>query len=309
MGYRNRAECKFWPKPEAADSDSTDLTAADVVAQESVLAEASNIPWNGYTLGIRDLAILGGRGSPLVIGLIGPPNSGKTSLLAFIYMWLLEYGSLEDWQFAGSCTLGGWESIVQFSRWDSTPPPSFPPHTSSTGRHPGILHLTFRDPEGRFRDVMFTDAPGEWFTQWSRVPNEPVAAGARWVINHADALLLLIDSVALADPKQLPKARRATRDILERIGATSLHLPMMTVWTKDDTEVAEKIRQAIEKTCLNFVPKAKSCRTTTHQPETIVKCFVDILVQANCGSSTTGFDEPRLSKDPFLAFRGIYVNT
>ena len=47
-----------------------------------------------------------------MIGLIGPPDSGKTSLLAFVYMWLLKHGQLGDWQFAGSWTLGGWESVV-----------------------------------------------------------------------------------------------------------------------------------------------------------------------------------------------------
>ncbi|MEO0325186.1 MAG: hypothetical protein AAF447_19665 [Myxococcota bacterium] len=151
-------------------------------------------------MGTSDLAILGGSGRPAVVGLIGPPDSGKTSLLAYLYMWLLEHGTVAGWSFAGSWTLGGWESVVQYSRWTSEPPPSFPPHTSSAGRHPGILHLALRSQSnGRLRDMLLTDAPGEWFSQWARVPGSTASEGARWVIEKADALLLLVDTGALAD--------------------------------------------------------------------------------------------------------------
>ncbi len=202
LGHLDRGACEHWQEPEESEDDVV----------EASQNPTSDVPWNGYTLGTSDLAILGGRGQPLVVGLVGPPDSGKTSLLAFVYMWILKHGTLGDWLFAGSWTLGGWESVVQPCRWKGEPPPSFPPHTSSTGRHPGMLHVTLRNPTtGGVRDVLFTDAPGEWFTQWSRVPGDPTAAGARWVIEHSDVLLLLIDSAALADPDKLPATRRATR--------------------------------------------------------------------------------------------------
>lgn len=297
MGHIERANCENWLKQPATESAPENISPAPT----------SDVPWNGYALGTSDLTILGGRGSPLVIGLIGPPDSGKTSLLTFIYMWLLKHGGLEGWQFAGSWTLGGWESIVQHSRWVGETPPSFPPHTSSSGRHPGVLHITFRDTKGRLRDVLFTDAPGEWFTQWAKVPNDATAAGARWVIEHADALIMLIDSAALADPKKLPHTRRATRDLLERIGAVAPHLPMAVVWTKEDVQVSDQVRSALERTCAEFVPHAATLRTTVNKPETIAKCFMDAISAAESSASSADMSEAALSSDPFLAFRGIYV--
>ena len=297
LGHLDRAECEHWLKTATTENDP----------EEAQIAQTSDIPWNGYALGTGDLTILGGRGRPLMIGLIGPPDSGKTSLLAFLYMWLLKHGGLEGLLFAGSWTLGGWESIVQYSRWTGEPPPSFPPHTSSFGRYPGVLHVTFRDPIGRLRDVLFTDAPGEWFTQWARVPGDPAATGARWVIEHADALLMLIDSAALADPKKLPNTRRATRDLLERIGAVTPQLPMVVVWTKEDVPVPQNARDVLERACAEFVPHASTSRTTFNMPETIAKCFMDVISAAENSASKADTSEPVLSNDPFLAFRGLYV--
>jgi hypothetical protein len=240
-----------------------------------------------------------------VIGLIGPPDSGKTSLLAYIYMWILKAGRLEDWQFAGSWTLGGWESVVSECRWTGEPPPTFPPHTSSAGRRPGFLHIAFRDPKGRLRDVIFTDAPGEWFTLWSKTPEDSAAVGARWVIEHSDALLLLIDSAALADIEKLPNTRRATRDLIERIGAiVNPRFQLTTVWTKDDVSVPLPRLKNLQKSCNDFLQNTDTWRTTVNRPETIVQCFVNILSIADKSVQRTNLVEPRLSNDPFLAFRG-----
>lgn len=298
LGHLDRSVCEHWTQPE-------------VGAGESIVAPrepASDIPWNGYALGTSDLAILGGRGQPLVVGLIGPPDSGKTSLLAFVYMWLLEHGTLGDWQFASSWTLGGWESVVRNCRWMGAPPPSFPPHTSSSGRHPGILHVALRHRDTNVvRDVLFTDAPGEWFSQWSRAPGNPAAAGARWVVERADVLFVLLDSASLADPTKLPATRRATRDIIERVGAESL-CPVVVVWTKSDVAVPAAIQDALGYACSEFVPAASTTATTVADPTTICACFVHGLVSASHPVPAPTIREPRRSDDPFLAFRGIHVD-
>lgn len=296
LGHRDRGECPHW-----GDGEQPVQNGPETPAERS----PSDVPWNGYALGSSDLAVLAGRGRPLVIGLVGPPDSGKTSLLAFLYMWLLEKGRLGAWTFAGSWTLGGWESVVHHCRWSGEPPPSFPPHTSSAGRHPGVLHFAARHDSGVLRDLLFTDAPGEWFTRWARVPDDPTAAGARWVVEHSDALLLLVDSGALADPQKLPSVRRATRDLIERVAAEA-DVPVTVVWTKDDVTVPDLARRAVERACTGLLENAVTATTTVRQPEGIAECF-STAISAAAGSLRVEASDANISKDPFLAYRGFHV--
>lgn len=300
LGYVNREDCEHWQEENSIAEEEV----------KKIETPVSDIPWNGYALGTSDMVIVGGRGQPFVIGLMGPPDSGKTSLLAFLYMWLLKHGHFGDWRFAGSWTLGGWESVIQHCRWIGEPPPSFPPHTSSTGRHPGILHLLLRHQlTGEARDVLLTDAPGEWFTQWARSPGEPSAVGARWVIEHSDVLLVLVDSEALANTEKLPQTRRATRDLIERVGAEAKHRNIIMVWTKDDIKIPEATRIAVSRSCGEFLPDAIPLKTTVATPETIAACFARAIRQAENTRVSLNNVEPRLSHDPFLAYRGWHVIT
>jgi hypothetical protein len=231
-------------------------------------------------------------------------------MLAFLYMWLLKHGQLGDWDFAGSWTLGGWESVVHRCRWTGELPPSFPPHTSSAGRHPGVLHLALRHrTTGNIRDVLMTDAPGEWFTHWARSPDDGAVVGARWVITHSDTLLVLIDTAALADPERLPQARRATRDLLERVGAEAMSRPLMVVWAKDDVEIASSIREVMTRTRNDFTPDSLEVRTTVVAPETIITCIAEAISLAERRALATCFAEPRFSHEPFLALRRVHGGT
>ena len=222
-------------------------------------------------------------------------------------MWFLEHGEIPGWVFAGSWTLGAWESLVQPSRWTAEPPPSFPPHTSSSGRIPGLLHLTLRNEKGVVRDVLFTDAPGEWFTVWSKAPHLGGAAGARWVVEHSDVILLLVDSDALSDETTLPQARRATRDLTERVGALAQHLPLGFTWTKTDIVPDEAIRRAIERSRSEFVPDSEVWQTTIKTPSTIARVVSRAIDLGTRHPRLPKLREPRLNDDPFLAFRGRYV--
>lgn len=300
LGHTNRDECEYWGGEPQHPEQS--LASMGIEVAEFT----SDIPWNGYALGTSDLAILGGRGRPAVIGLIGPPDSGKTSLLAYLYMWLLKHGRVADWSFAGSWTLGAWESVVQYSRWTSEPPPSFPPHTSSSGRHPGVLHLALRNQAtGRLQDVLLTDAPGEWFSQWSRAPDSSVSEGAKWVIEKANALLLLVDTGALSDGKKLPATRRATRDLMEQVGART-SCQTAVVWTKDDVTAVDAVTKSIQTAYSEFIPGAQMMRTTIQNPDTIEACFRWAIDAATAKLPLQIEPEPRLSSDPFLVLRRSY---
>ena len=295
LGHQSRSECEHWVQSEQETPEPE--TAPD----------AADIPWNGYSLGTSDFAILAGRGQPVVVGLIGAEGSGKTTLLAFLYMWLLEHGEVPGWVFAGSWTLGAWESLVQQSRWAAEPPPAFPPHTSSSGRVPGLLHLTLRNKEGLVRDVLFTDAPGEWFTVWAKAPEHEGAAGARWVIEHSDVILLLVDSSALSNEQTLPQARRETRDITERVGALASRVPLGFTWTKTDVALSAATREPIERARSQFAPTSEIWQTTTENPSTIAKVLSQAIDFGTNQPSLQKLHEPRFDDDPFLAFRRNYV--
>ena len=295
LGHNNRSACEHWVQAEPETPEPGGAPGA------------ADIPWNGYALGTSDLAILAGRGQPVVVGLIGAEGSGKTTLLAFLYMWFLEHGEVPGWLFAGSWTIGAWESLVQHSRWTAEPPPSFPPHTSSSGRVPGLLHLTLRNKEGVVRDVLFTDAPGEWFTVWSKAPDHEGASGARWLIEHSNVILLLVDSVALSNEETLPQARRTTRDLTERAGALASHVPIGFTWTKTDVTPPVATRETIERSRSHFAPTSQVLETTTETPSTVANVFSQAI---DLGAKHLDFQklrEPRVSDEPFLAFRGNYV--
>ena len=295
LGHNDRLTCNYWEAAESGEADGV-----------QVRPNGSDVAWNGYALGTSDLAILAGKRRPVVVGLIGPERSGKTSLLAFVYMWLLSHGQLGGLRFSGSWTLGGWELLVRPCRWTGTPPPSFPAHTSSTGRHPGILHVALRDPGfGVKRDVLFTDAPGEWFTDWSRSPNESHNDGARWVIDHSDALVLLVDSAGLADTRSLSLTRRLTYDLVERVAAERSS-PVVIIWTKDDVVVPELVRSSLNRSFEEFLPQAQVLRTTTEAPTTIEKAFAQVLGIGDTGTVSFQSYEPRRSQNPFLALRGVH---
>lgn len=222
-------------------------------------------------------------------------------------MWLLEYGGMADWVFCGSWTLGGWEAIVRSCRWSGEPPPSFPPHTSSSGRVPGLLHLSLRNKWGFFRDILFTDAPGEWFTQWAKAPSDKSAAGARWVIKHSDVLLLFADQDALANDETLPQARMDTRDLIERVGAVASHIPLGFTWTKIDIELSSETRETMERSRVQFASHSEVWGTTITKPETIAKTLFSAIDLGEKQQGNERFCEPISKHEPFLAFRGYYV--
>ena len=122
LGHINLADCPAWT------SRSEAATEAPKASEHGLL------PWSGRPLGLSDLVFLAGRAHPFVVGVVGPYNAGKTTLLAAWYL-LTGRGTLSkrDRQFAGSYSLAGWESVAGSLRWTPGQPLAFPPHTSSKG--------------------------------------------------------------------------------------------------------------------------------------------------------------------------------
>jgi hypothetical protein len=212
------------------------------------LSDSSEIllPWSGVALGEYDLTFVSGRVKPITVGIVGPESAGKTTILGAFYL-LLGRGALTTGaeSFSNSYSLAGWEAVATCLRWKPGQPPRFPPHTSSrAARAPGMLHLGFRRKDGSLRDLMFADAPGEWFQKWAINEQAADAEGARWIARHADVTLLIADRQALAGPK-MGTARNDFQLLAQRAAAESRGRRLALVWTKGDVEVGHAMERQI----------------------------------------------------------------
>jgi hypothetical protein len=210
-----------------------------------------------------DIGFLAGKARTRLVGLFGAAESGKTSLLGAWYLLLGRDIGPAGTSFAGSLTLEGWENIAGSLRWNSKHGPAFPPHTSSgTGRHPGLLHLDLQVRESR-QDVLFADAPGEWFSRWAVRRDAEEATGALWLSEASDVLIVVADSDALAGPR-LGLARTNLVSLLRRVGAERRGRPVALVWTKCDVRVDDQMRQAITQAADLALGSYRTFRVSMH---------------------------------------------
>ena len=216
------------------------------------------MPWSGSALGLADLGFVSGRGRPMVVGLAGAQNAGKTTLLGAWYL-LLGRGAVDFQvrQFAGSFSLAGWEAVAGSLRWNPGQPPTFPPHTTSrSGRAPGLLHLSFWEAnQVRSTDYLLADAPGEWFQKWAVNRDSAEGAGARWIAEHADVLLLVADSEALSG-ESMGSARGALQLLARRLADERRERPVALVWTKSDIEIPSQMEDSIREAIFGPMPDA-----------------------------------------------------
>jgi len=293
-GNTNHLECASWGGKISEDKST-----------EAIINNSSRVPWSGSALGLVDLTNLVPRGRSILVGVLGAQNSGKTTLLTANYLQLLKGRKIFDADFSGSRTLGAWESLAAHIRFeDSARIPSFPPHTPrGTSRVPGLLHLSLRNQDEEFRDVLLADAPGEWFTRWSVKEGAPEAEGARWVVKHADAFIVMADCDRLCGSER-GSTRRETRELIERLGNHVGSRPVVFVWAKSDKEPTEKIKATIRLALTNSIPHAIEHQTTTNNPDTLLAALTLAVNLAWYPPSIKTVIAPVLSNQPYHAFRG-----
>lgn len=127
-------------------------------------ASASAFPAS-RPLGLEDLNSLMGTRYVNVVGILGDPESGKTAMLASLYL-LVSHAMLDGWSFADSRSLTAFEEIARGARdWnDGKAPEQMTVHTELSDDHrPGFLHLRLvRHSDNRRVDLALPDVPGEW---------------------------------------------------------------------------------------------------------------------------------------------------
>ena len=235
LGMSDHRKCSMW-RERQVDSP----VPSDTEEQVGLL-----LPWTGNSLGITDLPFLTAGANTKVVAVVGPYSSGKTTLLASLYLLLGRGKAGEEFQFAGSWTLSGWELIANKMRWKSLAGPAFPPHTTSQeARSPGLLHLSYRDETQREKHLLFADSPGEWFKLWSVNRDAQGCEGARWLSAHADMFLVLADQDALSGEER-GIARSTAQGILRRVASERAGRPVCLVWSKSDKEIPPEMRSAV----------------------------------------------------------------
>lgn len=300
LGRRDHNECPSWMKgaPEV-----------EVAALPPSPASA-RVLWSGNALGLADLANLVPRGRSILVGVLGAHDAGKSTLLTGNYLQLLHGQRLANARFAGSRTLRAWESLAAWVRFDDAArSPSFPPHTArGTSRVPGMLHLAMRGPVDELRDVLLTDAPGEWFTRWSVKEDAPEAEGARWIVRNADCFLVLADCERLCGPKR-GHTRKEIRELLERLGDHVGERPTVLVWAKADHKPGEAIRDAIRHTLKERIPHSIEIESSTQQPESLSAALEAALLPAWTPPRARPVMEPILRDQPFAVYRGSHARS
>jgi double-GTPase-like protein len=269
------------------------------------------LPWLGSALGQLDLEIVSARAAPHLVGIIGLPDAGKTTLLSVLYLLLWRGARPGGSRFSGSFTLSAWEGLAENLRWQPNRPPQFPPHTSrSSARIPGLLHMAFRREAGRLTDAVFTDAPGEWFEEWSNDCNSALAAGARWTVERSTSLALLLDCEALSGVNK-GVARGRTLSLIRRLADQPLEgRPLAIVWSKSDQVVPDGIRGAIDEALREALPGHKSFRVSTYgengtdADESVFLDVFDWLLTSPGRAQVAVMPESSDTADAFLSYRG-----
>lgn len=233
-GCSNLSECKYYEKGE--------VTAEENQPEEE---EFYRIPWTGNTLGLSDLNFLTASAKPILVGIAGVASTGKTTFLASLYCLLRHGKKIGSYSFSGSLTLNGWENIAWYLSWKNNGNIQFPPHTTNnSGRVPGLLHLALKNKNGEKKDLIFTDAPGEWFDHWRNNVNSENAKGAKWIHDNCDAFLLFADCDMLAGSKR-GQAKLQINSVADRLFERIGDKPFGLVWSKSDVTVSDITKEQI----------------------------------------------------------------
>lgn len=234
-GCINLSECKFYGKSELPKKEG----------KQTVDDNGHRISWTGNSMGLYDLNFLTASRKPIFIGITGVASAGKTTFLATLYCLIRHGETLGEFSFAGSLTLNGWEDIAWYLSWKSNAEIQFPEHTTNnSGRVPGLLHLGLKNKTGKTIDLIFTDAPGEWFDHWSNNVNSENAKGAKWIYENCNGFLLFADCDMLSGNKR-GNAKRQLNQVADRLLENIEDRPLGLVWSKSDIALTKETKSQI----------------------------------------------------------------
>ncbi|TCA74998.1 hypothetical protein E0H62_14875 [Rhizobium leguminosarum bv. viciae] len=236
--------------------------------EEELLSEPEQNPSFGSSNTLTEdrlNQIMGSRYCTMV-GIIGPPDAGKTAALVSIYL-LLSHGRLHGFEYADSRTLMAFDEISRGARrWTGGTPQQMTAHTElSDDRAAGFLHLRIRaSNDGVPIDLLLPDLPGEWSTAMVEESRQDRLA----FLERADVVWLMVDGGRLTNVTQRQGAIHRTKLYLQRLKQFFPDLPrVILVVTRADTGAVN------EKTLENILNEG-------------VALGIDVTVQAISSFST-----------------------
>ena len=166
-------------------------------AEPTVIAETTIQLDSGEPLDRETAASLQRRRLSRAIGLIGPNDSGKTSLIASLYD-LFQSGPVSGVSFAGSNTLIGFEKVCHLARAVSR---RVKPHTqrTSVGADATFFHLDLHQEESGLVSFFIGDRSGE---DYLAATDELARADEFFELRRADCVTLLVNGEQLADGEE-----------------------------------------------------------------------------------------------------------
>lgn len=235
--------------PEAEEPDSP------LTPPEPAISLAS-----GEALDRVDASNLQRRNVSKSIGLIGPNNSGKTSLISGVFD-LLQERPVAGAAFAGSSTLIGFEKVCHLARVASL---RDAPHTERTSRGADatFFHLDLYQKGVGLTSVFISDRSGE---DYLAVTDQISLADQFFEIRRADCITLLVNGAQLADPKLRHEVKAATPQIVDALVeacAIRKGCRLAVVLTKKDSVVVSQNPERVRKDFDDLVESVVSAHST-----------------------------------------------
>ncbi len=177
--------------PDTEDLEATDEESATETERKTLLVARSKI------LNIDEAVDILRSGPTRVLNIIGPTDSGKTTLGISLYD-AFQNGPFGNWNFGGSQTLHAFEQRCHKARANSGRSKPDTPHTP-IGEGLGFLHIAVHSDDTDRIDLLISDRSGEFYT---RVADSLEECEELYEVSRADYVLFLIDGKRLASDER-----------------------------------------------------------------------------------------------------------
>lgn len=223
----------------AASGSSGEIAQPALLGSESFLNVA-----DGRSLSVGDASAVMASEPSRVVAIVGPSDSGKTSLVARMYD-AFQWGACNDMQFCGSKTLSAFEINCHKARAASHRRTGAVDHTPA-GQGVRFFHMRVLPKDSVAPlSLLLADRPGEDFRS---VTDQSAAVDSFLEVRRADSLLLLVDGRRLCSPDERhnvsTELQLLVRAMVER-GALSSRTELAVVLTKFDLVSAHRERAAL----------------------------------------------------------------